>query len=71
MPCSGSKRHLLSRDDVEREYGISRRWLELAALSGNGPPMVRLTPRMVRYRRDDLEDWIASKTVASTSDGGA
>jgi len=70
MPCSGSKRHLLSRDDVEREYGISRRWLELAALAGNGPPMVRLTPRLVRYRRDDLDDWVASKTVASTSDGG-
>jgi hypothetical protein len=29
---------LLSRDDIEAEYSLSRRWLELAALSGNGPP---------------------------------
>lgn len=58
---------LLSRDDVEREYNLSRRWLELAALNGGGPPMVRLSRRMVRYRRDALEAWLDSRTVTSTS----
>ena len=58
---------LLSRDDVEREYGISRRWLELAAMSGNTPPMIRVSRRMVRYRRADLEAWLRERTVRSTS----
>ncbi len=63
-----SRRDLLSRDDIEREYKLSRRWLELAALSGDGPPMVRLSRRMVRYQRGAFEDWLAARTVSSTSD---
>ena len=64
-----SRRDLLSRNDIEREYkGITRRWLELAALSGEGPPMVRLSRRMIRYRRGIFEDWLDARTVSSTSD---
>ena len=59
---------LLSRDDIQGEYGLSRRWLELAALSGNGPPMVKISPRMVRYQRGVFEDWLAARTVRSTSE---
>jgi hypothetical protein len=43
------RQELLSRDDIAREYHLNRRWLELAALSGDGPPMVKLSRRMVRY----------------------
>ena len=63
------RQELLSRDDIERDYkGVTRRWLELAALSGNGPPMVKLSARMVRYQRGVFEDWLAARTVRSTSD---
>ena len=62
------RKRLLSRDEIETEYGLSRRWLELAALSGDGPPMVRLSRRMVRYQRGAFEDWLAARTVRSTSD---
>lgn len=58
---------LLSRDGIQSEYGLPRRWLELAALSGNGPPMIRISSRMVRYRRGDFEAWLASRTVTNTS----
>lgn len=61
---------LLSRDEVEGEYGLTRRWLELAALSGNGPPFVKISNRMVRYRRSVLEGWITSRTRLSTSEKG-
>ncbi|MEM7683635.1 MAG: helix-turn-helix domain-containing protein [Pseudomonadota bacterium] len=54
---------LLSREDIERAYGISRRWLELAAHRGDGPPMVKISSRMVRYRRGDLEAWLAAHTI--------
>ncbi len=66
---NGQRRQaLLSRDDIERDYNLTRRWLELAALSGDGPPMVRLSRRMIRYQRGAFEDWLATRTVRSTSD---
>ena len=58
---TAARKRLLSRDDIEAEYGITRRWLELAAHRGDGPPMTKITPRMVRYDRAALEAWIASK----------
>ena len=32
-----SRHALLSRDDIELDYNLTRRWLELAALTGDGP----------------------------------
>ena len=63
---------LLSRDDIQRDYkGVTRRWLELAALNGDGPPMLKLSARMVRYQRGAFEDWLAEHTVHSTSEYAA
>jgi hypothetical protein len=30
--------------------------------------MTRISTRMVRYQRGTLEDWLAARTVSSTSD---
>lgn len=64
-------KRLLSRDDIEAEYGLGRRWLELAALRGDGPPMRRISARMVRYERAEFEGWLEARRVASTSDAVA
>ena len=64
--ASGHRR-LLSRDEIEAEYGISRRWLELAAISGEGPPFIKVSPRMVRYRRNQLEKWLNDKAFDNTA----
>jgi hypothetical protein len=63
---------LLSRDDIERETsgGITRRWLELATHRGNGPPMLKISRRMVRYRRREFIAWLETHRV-NTSDTGA
>ena len=62
------RQELLSRNDIEREYrGLTRRWLELAALDGKGPPMLKLSARMVRYQRGAFEDWLRTRAVTSTS----
>lgn len=52
-----------SRDDIERLTcgGLTRRWLELAAHRGEGPPMIRISRRMVRYRRSAWRRWIADR----------
>ena len=61
-------RQLLSRDQIEAEYGLTRRWLELAAHQGQGPPMLRLSRRMVRYRRADFEAWLAAHIIDNSAE---
>lgn len=53
---------LLSRDDIERETGggVTRRWLELAAHKGLGPPMIKISRRCVRYRWSEFIVWLES-----------
>lgn len=63
---------LIDRNTVDREFGEGdgrlKRWLEKAAVSGDGPPMVRLSRGTVRYRRADIKAWIDSRLVRSTSE---
>ncbi|MCR9157598.1 MAG: hypothetical protein NXH80_10140 [Rhodobacteraceae bacterium] len=59
---------LLSRDQIEADYNISRRWLELAALTGDGPTFIKIGARTVRYRREELERWLSEREVRSTSE---
>lgn len=63
-------KRLLSRDEIESEYGITRRWLELAAHRGDGPPMRKISRRMVRYDRTEFEAWLDAQRVDSC-DGAA
>lgn len=58
---------LLSRIEVETLFGISKRFLEIAALRGDGPPMIKIGKRMVRYRVADLRAWLTKRTVLNTS----
>ncbi len=58
---------LLSRTEVEEEWGISRRFLEISAVRGDGPRMVRVG-RLVKYRPEDIEAWLEVRTVSSTSE---
>lgn len=52
------KNRLPSRDEVAETYGISKRFLETTAMRGEGPAMVRLGHRTVRFRVFDIETWI-------------
>ena len=61
---------LLTRAEVEVNFGLSRRFLEVAAVRGDGPPMVKIG-RSVRYLVADLRTWIEARRVNSTSDKGA
>lgn len=54
---------LLTRDEVQARYGLSRRWLELAAHRGEGPAMVKISRRMVRYRAADIEAFINARVI--------
>ena len=59
---------LLTRQQVESHFGFpTKRYLEIAAMRGDGPPMVRIG-RSVRYRYGDVLAWIEANRVTSTAD---
>lgn len=53
---------LLNRKEVEARFGITRRFLELAAMRGDGPRFVRVG-RLVRYRVADIRQWLDDNTA--------
>lgn len=63
LPCD----RLLSRAEVEVHFGLSRRFLEVSAVRGDGPPMIRIN-RAVRYKVADIRGWIERHRVNSTSE---
>jgi predicted DNA-binding transcriptional regulator AlpA len=62
-PLDSNPAELLSRQQVEREYGIRVKTLERYAWAGGGPPLVKLGHRTVRYRRCDIEAFIIAHLV--------
>jgi len=61
---------LLSRGEVHSYFGLTQRFLEVSAVRGDGPPMVKIG-RSVRYRVGDLRSWIESCRVPAPSCGVA
>lgn len=61
---------LLSRSEVHNYFGLTQRFLEVSAVRGDGPPMVKIG-RSVRYRVGDLRAWIVTCRVSSSSTGNA
>lgn len=61
---------LLSRTEVEEMFGISKRYLEIAATRGQGPCIIRFG-RTVRYRIKDVRSWIEQCAEPHTDQMGA
>lgn len=61
---------LLNRSEVHTHFGLSQRFLEVSAVRGDGPPMIKIG-RSVRYRAGDLRKWIDSCRVTSSSSENA
>jgi hypothetical protein len=60
---------LLSTPDAAVFLDISPQWLELARHGGYGPAYIKVTPRLVRYRKRDLIAYLdAQRHVPQESD---
>ena len=57
-----NKDRLLSRIEVDEQFGIPKRFLELCIKDGKGPKIIRIG-RLVRYRVADVIEWIDANTV--------
>ncbi|NBC37749.1 helix-turn-helix domain-containing protein [Novosphingobium sp. FSY-8] len=66
--------HILDTAGAAEYLGLSCPTLERLRLTGNGPQYAKLSPGKrgpVRYRRDDLDAWVASRLIHSTSEEAA
>lgn len=59
---------LLSPAKAAALLGASIRTLEGWRVRGGGPPYIRISSRMLRYRRGDLIQFIESRRLKSTSE---
>jgi predicted DNA-binding transcriptional regulator AlpA len=59
---------LLTQREAALALRLSERTLERLRVSGLGPVFVKCGGRSIRYRQTDLEQWIASRVVGSTSE---
>ena len=60
-----SPRQLLSVKEVVAEYGMSLPYWNRLRVTGEGPPYIKLGAS-VRYRRADIERWLAEQQRVST-----
>jgi predicted DNA-binding transcriptional regulator AlpA len=58
---------LLRTANAATMTGLSISTLNKLRCAGGGPPFLKLG-RAVRYARNDVEDWLASRRVHSTSE---
>jgi excisionase family DNA binding protein len=58
---------LLTQREAATLLRLSERTLERLRVAGGGPVYVK-AGRLVRYREADLEEWITSRVVKSTSE---
>ena len=64
----GNDDQLLTTQELAKWLGCSVEFLEIQRGKETGPPFVRVTPNMVRYRRGGARDWLRSREVRSTAE---
>jgi predicted DNA-binding transcriptional regulator AlpA len=55
-----SDEKLMTRPEISAHFGITQRYLEELAVTGGGPPYVKLG-RAVRYKAGDVRAWIEAR----------
>ena len=65
---NGQPDDLLSTVDMSIWLGVSAQWLEIGRTRGYGPTFIRIGPRRVRYRRQDVLEWLAARSYQCTSE---
>jgi len=61
---------LVPRKEFCALAGIGVKSLQRIELRGDGPPRVELMPGFIRYRRRDINEWIAARTKTGARPAG-
>ena len=59
---------LLTQREAAVVLRLSQRTLERLRVQGTGPKFIRCGLRSIRYQQSDLDAWVASRAVGSTSE---
>lgn len=59
-----SDERMLRRRSVERMTGLSKSTLYRLIKQGSFPPPLRLTTKAVRWRRDEVHEWLQDRPRA-------
>ncbi|MBI1821140.1 MAG: helix-turn-helix domain-containing protein [Nitrospirae bacterium] len=59
---------LMSETEAAKFLNITPRCLQNWRLRGGGPQFIRYSRRCIRYRKVDLEVWLESRVMTSTSE---
>lgn len=65
-----ARQPLLRENEAAELLALTPRALQAWRLQGRGPQFVKISARAVRYRPEDLEQWIDAQLRSSTSDPG-
>jgi hypothetical protein len=65
---AGDDDDLLPTPDIAAWLEVSVQWLEIGRFKGYGPPFMRVSDRMIRYRRGDVRQWLRERTHQRTSE---
>lgn len=64
----GDPDELFRTPEAAQLLGVSPQFLELGRHNGTGPKFIRLSPRMVRYKRSDLVAWLRERSHVCTKE---
>ena len=59
---------LLNEKQISRLLGVTPRALQSWRQTGRGPRFVRISNRCIRYRLDDIDDWLESRLSTETNE---
>ena len=62
--------NLITETEVAQRLGVSNRCLQAWRYRGGGPRFVKISDRCIRYRPEDLAEFVESRVRTSTSDLG-
>lgn len=65
------KNQLLTTTEAAKYLGVSKAFLDRDRCYDARIPFVKLSPRAVRYRPEDLDQFIEAQMRRSTSDNGS
>ncbi len=63
--------NLLNTEQVADLAGLSPRTIKQMRQTGNGPRYFRLGERTIRYKREDINEWIEKKYQETATTGAA
>lgn len=61
---------LMTEVETADYLGLTTRTLQAWRVKGGGPPFLRVSPRVIRYRRVEIDAWLEARRARSTSDYG-